>query len=161
MTLERQRKTSLYVKRILSPPSKEPQVSCPLIWPAILINRILMINKPERWQYWMCAHLGSETWLKSCPAGSWRLWQVCTCYQDPHQVSIPLSTYSDSSRTGVNNEQSKISYNISSFFAQQIIFVRRYITEYCPVLEGVYSRGLNVAGLEVTMLCNLIEVGTF
>ena len=26
MTLERQRKTSLYVKRILSPPSKEPQV---------------------------------------------------------------------------------------------------------------------------------------
>ena len=66
-----------------------------------------------------------------------------------------------SSRTGVNNEQSKISYDISSSSVQQIIFVRRYITEYCPVLEGVYSRGLNVAGLEVTMLCNLIEVGTF
>ena len=28
MTLERQRKTSLYVKRILHPPSKEPQVGC-------------------------------------------------------------------------------------------------------------------------------------
>ena len=66
-----------------------------------------------------------------------------------------------SSRTGVNNEQLKMSNNISSLFAQQIILVRRYITEYCPVLEGVYSRGLNVAGLEVTMLCNLIEIGTF
>ena len=54
-----------------------------------------------------------------------------------------------------------MSNNISSLFAQQIILVRRYITEYCPVLEGVYSRGLNVAGLEVTMLCNLIEVGIF
>ena len=42
-----------------------------------------------------------------------------------------------------------------------MILFRRYITEYCPVLEGVYSRGLNVAGLEVTMLFNLIEVGTF
>ena len=27
---------------------------------------------------------------------------------------------------------------------------RRYITEYCPVLEGVYTRVLNVAGLEVS-----------
>jgi len=78
MTLERQRKTSQYVKRILSPPSKEPQK---------LDLKVALVG----------------------PGGCGK-----------------------------------------SALATRIL-ARRYITEYCPVLEGIYTRVLNVSGLEVSL----------
>ena len=67
----------------------------------------------------------SEAWSESGIGWSGGLWEVCTGHQNPCKVIW-------------SNDKSK-----------STILFRRYITEYCPVLEGIYTRVLNVSGLEV------------
>ena len=74
----------------------------------------------------------SEAWSESCIGWSGGLWEVCAGHQNPCKVIW-------------SNDKSK-----------STILFRRYITEYCPVLEGIYTRVLNVSGLEVSNIhCQL------
>ena len=151
MTLERQRKTSQYVKRILSPPSKEPQVNCQtfprdvfFVFSFFLLSifkRSYPLNATLVWWYsFQLTYSCSETWTESCINWSGGLWEVSTRHQNP--VKVILST-------------KKIMYidyrfTLSPEKYKSMTLFRRYIPEYCPVLEGIYTRVLNVSGLEVS-----------
>jgi hypothetical protein len=102
MTLERQRKTSLYVKRILSPAKLEPQV---------------IVNPSTQ-----CVTQKLELKLAILGPGG--------CGKSALATRILARSARSTRRPSVP---------------------RRFITEYCPVLEGIYSKALSLPGLDLAL----------
>ena len=87
MTLERQRKTSQYVKRILSPPSKEPQVfsswvnspfyrNVSLVWRYSSHDIFLFRSLIWKWHWLVRGVVGSLHWPPESLQGDLIKWQI-------------------------------------------------------------------------------------